>query len=427
MRYLEAIFSRLTKLAIKLLIAVGLFSGLYTAAPTTEPSRPMASPPLATTLEPTATSALERMPDMRGGQKRFLPDITDAVPMLAPTSTAAEDALPVSDNAIMAAPETAVQTTAIPPTSPDASTPAAAAEPNTAPSPPSAPAVPIAELTLHVRKSVVNVFCTSARGGSFRPITGSGVIIDPRGIVLTNAHVAQYFLLEDDPLYGIIDCVLRDSSPAKRAYEAKLLYLPPTWVVANAAQINNDFSTGTGEHDYALLLITASLRKDIALPDTFPFVAPERDVETVAPGASVLLAGYPAGFLDGILAQRDLFLVSSITDIKRRYTFSNVPPPLLDVVGLGGNILAQSGASGAAVVQTTTGRLIGIVVTSTLAPTTEERNLNAVTLGHIGRSIFAHERKTLEQFLANDPKSLVAAFAEDSFLLLKARLEKELQ
>ena len=43
------------------------------------------------------------------------------------------------------------------------------------------------------RDAIVNIFCTTKSGGSFKPITGSGVVIDKRGIILTNAHVAQYF------------------------------------------------------------------------------------------------------------------------------------------------------------------------------------------------------------------------------------------
>src|SRR3989344_1157804 len=44
------------------------------------------------------------------------------------------------------------------------------------------------------RPTLVNILC-GARSGTFRPISASGVIIDPRGVILTNAHVAQYFLL----------------------------------------------------------------------------------------------------------------------------------------------------------------------------------------------------------------------------------------
>lgn len=291
----------------------------------------------------------------------------------------------------------------------------------------SAPAISLNALTEQVRASVVNVFCTSARGGSFQPISGSGVFIDPRGIVLTNAHVAQYLLLEGDPAYGTLDCVLRTGNPAVRKYDAALLYLPSTWVVANASNITKDRSAGTGEHDYALLLVTKALRTGEKLPETFPFVEPDAYYDDLPLQRAVLLAGYPAGFLDGISIQRNLGLVSSIATIQRRLTFDEPPSPNLDVISLGGNIIAQEGASGSAVVDTADGTLVGIVVTSTLASTTQARNLNAITIPHINRSVIAHTEKPLLEFLSEDPATLVARFREDIFPKLKSLLVAELE
>ena len=47
------------------------------------------------------------------------------------------------------------------------------------------------ELNLKARRALVNILCTTKRGGLFSPISGSGVFIDPRGVILTNAHVGQ--------------------------------------------------------------------------------------------------------------------------------------------------------------------------------------------------------------------------------------------
>src|SRR3989344_1935480 len=48
------------------------------------------------------------------------------------------------------------------------------------------------------RHALVNILCMP-HGGSLRPISASGVIVDPRGVILPNAHVAQYVLLSHDP------------------------------------------------------------------------------------------------------------------------------------------------------------------------------------------------------------------------------------
>jgi hypothetical protein len=49
-----------------------------------------------------------------------------------------------------------------------------------------------------LRGAIVNIICI--QGGGLRGSSGSGVIVDPRGIILTVAHVGQNFLLRDYPI-----------------------------------------------------------------------------------------------------------------------------------------------------------------------------------------------------------------------------------
>src|SRR3989338_2839263 len=65
------------------------------------------------------------------------------------------------------------------------------------------------------REALVNIFCVTKSGGIFKPASGSGIIIDKRGIILTNAHVAQYFLLKDYLEQNFIECIVRVGSPAR--------------------------------------------------------------------------------------------------------------------------------------------------------------------------------------------------------------------
>ena len=57
------------------------------------------------------------------------------------------------------------------------------------------PAVSFTELNQKTRAALVNVLCTTLRSGSFEPLSGSGVIVDSRGVVLTNAQTHGLSLL----------------------------------------------------------------------------------------------------------------------------------------------------------------------------------------------------------------------------------------
>src|ERR1700733_7735385 len=62
---------------------------------------------------------------------------------------------------------------------------------------PIVPSLSSTELNTQTRAALVNIECTTIAGGTFEPISGSGVVIDSDGVILTNAHVAQFFLLRD--------------------------------------------------------------------------------------------------------------------------------------------------------------------------------------------------------------------------------------
>lgn len=243
--------------------------------------------------------------------------------------------------------------------------------------------------------TLVNILCTQKVVGAATPITGSGVIIDPRGAVITNAHVAQFFLLKDYPVEDALECILRTGSPARHTYTAELLHISPEWVRIHANDITNSEAKGTGEHDYAFLRITGRTDPDAALPTTFPFVPIDINSHAIETGDFVLAAAYPAGFLGGISIQRDLYSVSSVATVGERFTFFE---NTIDLFSIGGTVVSQGGSSGGAVVSDKN-KLIGVIVTSTQADTTSERDLRAITLGHIDRALTEHIQTTVEGLL----------------------------
>ncbi len=254
------------------------------------------------------------------------------------------------------------------------------------------------DINVNTREALVNILCTTQSGGPLQPITGSGVIIDKRGVVLTNAHVAQFLLLRDYPTEKAIECFVRQGSPARITNRLELLYISPAWVQENASNIIEENPLGTGENDFALLLISSHMDKSNAISDEFAFVKPETDDSNIQLNNDVLLAGYPAGFLGGITIQKDLFVVSTIGKVKELFTFKE---DTLDLVSVVGSILSQKGASGGAVVSDV-GALMGIIVTATEEGNTGERELRAITLSHVNRSLLMHAGYDLPFLLFGD-------------------------
>ncbi len=295
------------------------------------------------------------------------------------------------------------------------------------PLPATTTAISITSLNEKTRSALVNILCTTKTGGSFRPITGSGVIIDKRGIILTNAHVAEYFLLKDYLVPDFLECVIRTGSPAMPKYKAELLYISPQWISDNRGNIREQNPTGTGEHDFAFLRIVGPVGPSIVMPTEFPALdAATKDSEVMNKTfpSAYITAGYPAGFLGGISVQRDLYIASTVSTIEEHYTFTNEDN--IDVISLGSSILAQKGASGGAVVNQQNEKLVGIIVTTSAGAATSERTLRAVTTSHMNRALLDSLGLSVPNYIAGDIAAKAAAFNRDVAPFLKDILVSEL-
>lgn len=259
-----------------------------------------------------------------------------------------------------------------------------------------------ADLYTTARSSVVNLYCQSkSKIGS---ISGSGVVIDPRGVILTNAHVAQYFLLESDPDIKMT-CFIRTGSPSQNRYKAELLFLPAPWITDHSADIAAKRPTGTGEHDYALLRITKTIDGS-PLPVRFPYLPYDTREAIAFAGDRVLLAGYPAEFAIQGSRGTTLYPTSVFAKVGELLTFG---VKSVDLVSLGGAVIAQSGSSGGAVVNTW-GQLVGVISTTSAGSTTAERELRAVTLSYVDRDLSIQTGSTLSTFLAGDLSTQASLF-----------------
>lgn len=251
-----------------------------------------------------------------------------------------------------------------------------------------------------LRAALVNIICHAPVGGGLHSISGSGVIIDSKGIILTNAHVAQYFLLADRG----VSCTIRSGSPAADSYDAALIYISPAWLRANPSVLTQASPSGTGQYDFALLAITGSATAS-SLPSAFPSlplaqVPPQAD-------APVVIASYGAQFLQTNEIQSDLFPTVVFGSVKEVYTFTT---NTIDVLDLGGSAAAQEGSSGGGVADAS-GSLVGTITTSTTEGATDTRSLDAITASYI-RGEYADETgSALDILLAEPTVTAITDFA----------------
>jgi hypothetical protein len=246
----------------------------------------------------------------------------------------------------------------------------------------------------------VNILCYVPEGSGLHSISGSGIIIDPKGIILTNAHVAQYFLLADRGA----SCTIRTGSPAVDSYGAALIYISPAWINANADILTKVAPSGTGEYDFALLAVTKSIGFG-TLPNVFPSVS----LATTPPqsGTAVVIATYGAQFLESNQVRFSLFPTVVFGSVKDVFTFGT---NTIDVLALGGSVAAQEGSSGGGVADAS-GNLVATITTSTIEGATDTRSLDAITASYI-RAEYANETsEALDLLFAGSISSAIAKFA----------------
>ncbi|PIR82878.1 hypothetical protein COU19_03440 [Candidatus Kaiserbacteria bacterium CG10_big_fil_rev_8_21_14_0_10_56_12] len=245
-----------------------------------------------------------------------------------------------------------------------------------------------------LREALVNIICFAPSTSGTHSVSGSGVIVSPTGIIITNAHIAQYYLLANDG----VTCDVRTGSPATSTYKAMLAYLPPAWIEDNASLITQHMPRGTGERDFALLAISNP-------PQGLAYVSlatkePRRDQE-------VSIASYAAQNLSPDQVRSGFYPTVVLSTIKDVLTFKANTPDVLEFVG---SLAAQEGSSGGGVVDSHA-RLLGIISTSKVFGDVADRTLRAISTSYIRRE---YERETGQHFesaLATPGSTLVELFA----------------
>jgi S1-C subfamily serine protease len=261
-----------------------------------------------------------------------------------------------------------------------------------------------------LRGAIVNIVCISKEPG-IRSMSGSGVIFDSKGLILTNSHIAQYYLLRDSLPAGTITCTVRTGSPAQSAYKASPAYVSSQWLAANPRTLSTTGAKGTGEHDFAVLAITGSATP-LPLPASFPYMPLSRSTPT--DNMEIALGTYGAQSLSSRQIQESLFPTLVIAKVKNRFSFGNGP---IDLIALTGSAAAQQGSSGGGAANAS-GELIGIVTTSTQTGPIESRETRVVTSAHMRSSFKKDSGEDFDSYFRNgNTKDFVEVFTDDSVRL----------
>jgi hypothetical protein len=227
---------------------------------------------------------------------------------------------------------------------------------------------------------------------------------------MTAAHVAQLFTLEDYLGSDKVSCIIRDGSPARRAYLAEPIYVSPEWIHQNPSTLTSTAPQGTGENDFALLGITATATST-PLPASYPYVPLALGADDPQIGDQVAIGSYGAQYLSSSELNYDLYPILVFGPIQDRYTFGTDTVDLISIVG---SAASQEGSSGGGIVNSG-GGLIGIITTSSITGDFSDRSLNAVTISHIRRSYTTDTGEDLDTTLQNNSvPELISNFASES-------------
>jgi hypothetical protein len=229
--------------------------------------------------------------------------------------------------------------------------------------------------TLSLENILVNIICTEKKGNYVTANTGSGVIISPEGVVMTNAHVGQYFLLDKE--LDDYSCALYQENIPTYGYVADLLYISPDWIKENKNVISSKNPRGTGENDYAFLHIIKNTNPALPKPKSFQYVNLNTSYNAEI-GQRIEVAGFPGSPHSILDLKRTVGLKTDSSTIRDIFTFGQNNA---DVISTGVTKVAVRGASGGGVFKEND--LIALIVT--VGGTENKSYINAITTNYISR------------------------------------------
>lgn len=251
--------------------------------------------------------------------------------------------------------------------------------------------VPHVSFAATAEEATVNIYCFYKSGNKTFSSTGTGFFISERGVILTNAHVVEPFLVTGKK--G--GCTIRTGSPARDAYTADILYLSPTWATQQVAELKKKNPRGTGEGDFALLYVTGAANG--TLPAAFPALPFDESAAVSKEPEEVTIAGYPVGKSFKTVAKKLAYSEDTTTVSGVRYFVRPYP----DVLTLSPSQTGTAGASGGPVIDAG-GSAEAIITAVENGAKKGEQSIRAITLFHVNRTLLTEAGTLLRFIIAED-------------------------
>ncbi len=251
------------------------------------------------------------------------------------------------------------------------------------------------------KEAVANILCGERIGSQIKYHTGSAVAISNEGVLITNAHVAEYVLLSE---FGGSDffCEVRAGSPASPAYKAKMLFMPSLWINANKNNLKYDSLSGTGENDYALIYLSEKTKNS-----TSSLLPTEINLSGITKNQNIFISAYPAGFSSTNILLSSLSKANTNSKIKSIWPLGSARSAVFDTEP---TLLAAGGASGGGIFAGS--QLIGIIGAVVIDKETTKPAIRGISLEYISNQIKSESDKELSEFLKN-PESTAGKFKSD--------------
>lgn len=271
-------------------------------------------------------------------------------------------------------------------------------------------------LSEELDRVVINIVCKNSSGDS--SYTGSGVLISSDGLVVTSAHVAQLFLLEDHS--DEYNCTIYRYDDWDFNYSADVVYFPTKWIEKNLEYIRGEKIVGTGEFDYALLVLKDKNGKDVDESQKFPYIDIYTDYN-IDIKQLVLVAGYPNMERSPETSRGSGKLLIDLSEIEDVFTLISGK---VDIFTSSNSILGAAGSSGGGVfslVDNVNLKLVGLI--TSVSDSSGNAKINSISMSYIRKSMEIESDADIYDYINGDIYKLLEGFRENDLEMLIDKLK----